>query len=289
MALFKCQACGAPLEVRDGTEVAFCPYCGMKQTLPKEPVQVMSDGTSVESLLKRAFMFLEDGEFEKANEYCDRVLDVEPENAKAYCGKFMADMEARNWEELTSKELSQDNKNYRRAIDFGYSPLRDLWYEAACKFMSDGNFLLARTQFKFLSDYRDANDKAKDCLYLEECRASKYKEARTEVEKGNYYIAYNTLISAPGYKATDGQAAEIMDKIIEIALKKYDGDIERCLSFPYRRKKEETLRRIVGTIRMMSKAWGDIIVKSMSNDEIGSVVEKRLQNEKYKAALQEAQ
>ena len=73
MALFKCQACGAPLEVRDGTEVAFCPYCGMKQTLPKDPVQVMSDGTSVDSLLKRAFMFLEDGEFEKANEYAENV------------------------------------------------------------------------------------------------------------------------------------------------------------------------------------------------------------------------
>ena len=119
MALFKCQACGAPLEVRDGTEVAFCPYCGMKQTLPKDPVQVMSDGTSVDSLLKRAFMFLEDGEFEKANEYCDRVLDIEPENARAYLCKLMADLRVSKMDNLARVEKLSNNNSYNKILRFG--------------------------------------------------------------------------------------------------------------------------------------------------------------------------
>lgn len=31
------------------------------------------------ALLKRVFMFLEDSEWEKAIEYCERVLDMNPE------------------------------------------------------------------------------------------------------------------------------------------------------------------------------------------------------------------
>ena len=120
MALYQCKACGAPLEVRDGTEVAFCPYCGMKQTLPKDPVQVMSDGTSVDSLLKRAFMFLEDGNWAKANEYCDRGLDVEPENARAYLGKLMADVKVMKREGLANMpKIIYNNSNCKKALRFG--------------------------------------------------------------------------------------------------------------------------------------------------------------------------
>ena len=35
-------------------------------------------------LLRRAFLYLEDGEWGKADDYCEQVLDQEPENAMAY-------------------------------------------------------------------------------------------------------------------------------------------------------------------------------------------------------------
>lgn len=40
----------------------------------------------------RAFMFLEDGNFDEADEYCEKVLDIDPENAQAYLGKLMAEL-----------------------------------------------------------------------------------------------------------------------------------------------------------------------------------------------------
>ena len=58
----------------------------------KETVVVNSGSSSVEPLLKRAFMFLEDREWEEADKYCEKVLDLDPENAQAYLGKLMAEL-----------------------------------------------------------------------------------------------------------------------------------------------------------------------------------------------------
>lgn len=43
--------------------------------------------STVEPLLKRAFICLEDGQWSKADELCEQVLNQEPENANAYLGK----------------------------------------------------------------------------------------------------------------------------------------------------------------------------------------------------------
>lgn len=37
-------------------------------------------------------MFLEDGNFDEADEYCEKVLDIDPENAQAYLGKLMSEL-----------------------------------------------------------------------------------------------------------------------------------------------------------------------------------------------------
>ena len=46
----------------------------------KETVVVNALGANEEPLLKRAFMFLEDGEFERADEFCEQILNLNPEN-----------------------------------------------------------------------------------------------------------------------------------------------------------------------------------------------------------------
>ena len=35
MSTFKCKMCGGTLEIKNGSTVAECEYCGAKQTLPK--------------------------------------------------------------------------------------------------------------------------------------------------------------------------------------------------------------------------------------------------------------
>ena len=60
----------------------------------KETVFVAGNA-NIEPLLKRAFMFLEDGEWDKADNYCEQVLNQDPENAQAYLGKLMAELHVR--------------------------------------------------------------------------------------------------------------------------------------------------------------------------------------------------
>ena len=47
--------------------------------------------SEISPLLERAFMFLEDGKWDEADSYCEKVLDKDPKNAEAYLGKLMAE------------------------------------------------------------------------------------------------------------------------------------------------------------------------------------------------------
>lgn len=47
--------------------------------------------TNASSLLKRAYIFLEDNDYDNADNYFDRVLDQEPENGEAYLGKLLVE------------------------------------------------------------------------------------------------------------------------------------------------------------------------------------------------------
>ena len=80
---------------------------------------------NIENLLKRVSLFLEDGDWAKADEYCEKVLDQDPENAEAYLGKLMAELHVRTRAELG--KLSQDfggYKNYQKALRYGDEALQ---------------------------------------------------------------------------------------------------------------------------------------------------------------------
>ena len=57
---------------------------------------------SVDPLLKRARIFLADGNFDNADSYCEKVLDMEPENYLAYLYKFMASQKLKTESEIAS-------------------------------------------------------------------------------------------------------------------------------------------------------------------------------------------
>ena len=65
------------------------------------PAQAVG-GPTVESLLKRGQMFLEDRNWKSADEYFDKVLDIDPECAEAYVGKFCAERRYRDISDMAS-------------------------------------------------------------------------------------------------------------------------------------------------------------------------------------------
>jgi hypothetical protein len=74
---------------------------------------------SMESLLKRGNILLEDGEFNSATELFNRILDIDPENSKAYLGLLMAETKVTEPSALTTigKSLTEYS-NYKRALRF---------------------------------------------------------------------------------------------------------------------------------------------------------------------------
>ena len=83
-----------------------------------------SANVTVEPLLKRVFMFLEDEDYASANEYAEKVLDLDPENATAYWGILLASYKCSSDDRLlasmiASEQTLDDNKVYQKAVRFG--------------------------------------------------------------------------------------------------------------------------------------------------------------------------
>lgn len=77
------------------------------------------------SLLKRVAIFLEDGEFDRADEYCERVLDMNVENGEAYLYKLMAKLQLNKKEELYDLEEPFDTEPcYAKIMRFGSEELK---------------------------------------------------------------------------------------------------------------------------------------------------------------------
>ena len=87
---------------------------------------VQTGNINTASLLKRAFMFLEDGDWKSADEYCEKVLDIEPECAEAYLGKLMAQSRVDEVDGLKNCNCSfNDNSNYQKILRFGDNALKE--------------------------------------------------------------------------------------------------------------------------------------------------------------------
>ena len=84
----------------------------------------MDNNNKISSLIERMFIFLEDGEWSKAEEYSEKILDIDPKNANAYLAKLMIDNRVKKKEDLIrcKKTLTQ-NKHFKRIEQYGNQEL----------------------------------------------------------------------------------------------------------------------------------------------------------------------
>lgn len=103
----------------------------IKKDEPKSAVKetaaaVQAANSAVAPLLKRISLFLEDGNWQEADEYCERVLDSDPENAQAYLYKLMAKMEVRKTKDLRNQAQPFDSEDmYRKTVRFADEELKN--------------------------------------------------------------------------------------------------------------------------------------------------------------------
>jgi len=141
MAVLACDVCGGKLVMGAGG-VAVCDSCGMEHSKDRmqEKVQEIkgtvqvSNIAGIESLMKRGRLALEDSDWEQANDYFGKVLDIDAEYAPAYVGKLCANISRirHGWQEnnlfvyTIKKEADlaryykplDDEPDYQKAIRF---------------------------------------------------------------------------------------------------------------------------------------------------------------------------
>ena len=101
-----------------------------KEEEPKpEVIQTyMGAGTNVENLMKRARLFMEDGEFENAKEYLNKVLDENAEYAPAYVAKVCVDLGFHREDELgNAPNVFMDKPDWKKAIRFATPDQKKLY------------------------------------------------------------------------------------------------------------------------------------------------------------------
>ena len=212
-----------------------------KATVIKETA-VAGSSNNTAPLLERVFMFLEDGDWDSANEYCEKVLDIDPKNAQAYLGKLMAELHVKKQENLQDQAAPFDgNNHYQKAIRFADDSLRTT-LTGYIEFINNRNehdrlegiynkatsqkraakteeeFRAAATTYGTIATYRDADALKQECLDLAE-NARKdaiYDKAKslfsrrsvTDIEQ-----AIKQFKTIPGWKDADEKVIECQQKI----------------------------------------------------------------------------
>ena len=93
---------------------------GRVQLLRDDALQPIESLVGVETgaLVRRAFIFLEDGEFARADQYLEQALTQDPENSRAYLGKLMVELGARTPEALADAPLFEQSRLFQRALKY---------------------------------------------------------------------------------------------------------------------------------------------------------------------------
>lgn len=227
------------------------------KTPVKETIAVNTGNADVIApLLKRVYMFLEDGEFEEADEYCERVLDMDPENAVAYLGKLMAEYRVNREEELKyCPEPFDDSNNYRRLMRYAdgelsdrlkgyiayineqkekeriestYSNAVDMMNKvAAVEWEGDKSdaYREAAEQFATIAGYKDSDELAEVCR--KDAVYNHAKSAMYEKNIKNYEAVIEELQSISGWRDADEQIEIFRERIRRIV--QSDAKVEEML------------------------------------------------------------
>jgi hypothetical protein len=149
--------------------------------------------------MKRGKLFLEDSDWKQANEYFDKVLDIDPEYAPAYVGKLCAELEVRQEELLGDyKEPISEQNNFQKAMRFGNADfntklksydekirerLRQEHYnglvQAKNKASTEKEFQELVGQFKSMNGYKKSSELSIECGK----QYQRLKESREERER----------------------------------------------------------------------------------------------------------
>ena len=216
------------LQAQDMSKLGFMQDLirGIKKIVGKDkPEKVVTERVIVENrsqntspLLRRAFLFCEDGNFESAYEYAEKVLDQDPECAEAYFVKLLVELKLKTPSELkTYKTPVSSSPNYQKALRFASEEYKAVLegyndaiinglkrahdeeiYSMGEKYVLQNLFDQAIECFQQITDYKDAAKRIEECRNLKE-----------QAELEQVYVRATVLMSNKRYD----EAIEVFNQI----------------------------------------------------------------------------
>ncbi len=215
MAVFKCKACNAILDIEYGMKMVTCKFCGTTQIFEKQ--------YPGENLVKRGYMLLEDGDFRGAKTYFDKALDENAEASDAYLGKVLIENQFKKKDDFFDMNGVDDvgeflknikySLDYKNAIRFAEDDDKqrlenfkeELFrraYDEAVECMQKKEYVVASDLLKRAYEYKDAPDLLRECeaLAVNKEYEEKYQKALEYMKMGAYKNAVNLLNELKEYK-----------------------------------------------------------------------------------------
>lgn len=152
---------------KDGAQPVQIP---VQQAVIREAAPAESPAVN---LMKRVYLFLEDGNFDQAAEYINKVLDADAEYAPAYVGKVLIRYQLKNEQALvTLRESFDEDPDWQKALRFADTQQGETYcfyvserkYNIAVAAMDRQGFCPAIIAFNELGDYKDSRSRLKVCI-----------------------------------------------------------------------------------------------------------------------------
>lgn len=165
--------------------------------------QTVSVSATAQTLLTRARQSLEDGNFSEAKQFCNRILDADPENGWAYYYLLLADENATDASMLSDELHLTANKNFLRAHQYANEGLKSILntlleqglkfqiYTRAHLYTKQKNYVDAIEDYKTIPSYRDSDvllQRCQEILSQQEAHAAAVEEFKKETHCAGSYL-----------------------------------------------------------------------------------------------------
>lgn len=194
-----------------------------------------TSGVTVNSLLKRAHIFLEDEDWASADEYCEKVLDMDPEFSDAYIGKLLAFYHCKTEQELTKLCIPiENNNNFEKALRFAdpetaqklksyqeqtlknyhYQKNEEIYQQAMEQLKSatqSPSFIRIMSILEKVPEHKDAKEKIQFCQ--EKVYQSAIQEFQTSSTVTSFHSVLSLLEEIPDYKDAKDKIELCKEKI----------------------------------------------------------------------------
>ena len=188
--------------------------------------QIIQTDVNVSALAKRAEILIGDGDYDKADELLEKVLDNDPVNSQAYLLKLLIEKKFHTIEDLkTLDNTLEKNSNFKKAYDFGDEEQKkrlssinefisnrneekrlDNLYNRALEYKNQKKYTDAESVFSSISGYRDAAKQVLECTNLG--KEEIYNKALSLKEQNYFSAAIETFTKIKDFKDSETQISE---------------------------------------------------------------------------------